>query len=249
MEPLRKIRLVALDCDGVLIDDTYLAVIERFVTRHGGRYDERAERDIVGLRDMVVAERVARLCGLDQPVADTLDGLWAQRRQYVQEHPIRVSDGAAGLLTWLRGCGVRVVCYGGRTREHTFDGLLGHLTGLLDREHPYISVNEHRPGVEWIVRDVIGCGFDEAVFVDDVSRVADAARACGTGFIGVPSSPAHRRQRRFMAAGGVRHIVGSLGEITPELLARVDDELATSRHWGAPNGNADHAHGSEASPR
>ena len=228
---LRKVRLVALDCDGVLIDDTYLAVIERFVTSHGGRYDAAAERDIVGLRDVVVAERVARLCGLDEPVADTLNALWTQRRRYLRDHPIRVSAGAQRLLTWLRRCGVRVVCYGGRTREHTFDAQLGHLAALLDPEHPYISVNEHRPGVDWIVRDVIGCDFDEAVFVDDVSRVADAARAHGTGFIGVPGSPAHRRQRQFMAAGGVRHIVGSLEEITPQLLARIDEELATSTHW------------------
>jgi hypothetical protein len=69
------------------------------------------------------------------------------------------------------------------------------------------------------------------VFIDDVARVADAARAHGVGFIGFPSSPAHQRQRRFMAEAGVRHIVGALTEITPELLASVDNELASSTHW------------------
>ncbi|GAB1643591.1 HAD family hydrolase [Krasilnikovia sp. MM14-A1259] len=228
---MRKIRLVAVDCDGVLIDDTYLAVLERFVTRRGGVYDEQAERTIVGLQDVVVADLVARLCGLDQPVADTLAEIWAERAEYLREHPIRVSDGAPEFLASLQKLDVRVVCYGGRTREHTFDRYLGHLVELFDPAVPYVSVNEHRPGIEWIVREVIGCEFDEAVFIDDVSRVAEAARRHGTGFIGVPAGPAHGRQRRFLREAGVRHVVGSVGEITPELLSRVDDELAAAQHW------------------
>ncbi|GGV51580.1 HAD family hydrolase [Streptomyces spectabilis] len=231
MNEIRKVRLVALDCDGVLINDTYLAVIERFVTRHGGCYDARAERDIVGLRDVVVAERIGRLCGLDQPVADTLAAIWAEREQYLRERPIKARDGVVDLLTSLRNLDVRVICYGGRKREHTFDHHLGHVVGLLDPEHPYVSINEHRPGVAWIVRDVIGCDFDEAVFIDDVSRVAEAAREHGSGFVGFPSGAAHRRQHQFMVEGGVRHIVSSLSEITPRLLARIDGELATSSHW------------------
>jgi beta-phosphoglucomutase-like phosphatase (HAD superfamily) len=231
VDELRKVRVVAIDCDGVLIDDTYLAVIERFVTDHGGVYDEQAERKIIGLRDVVVAELIADLCGLDQPVADTLSAIWAERERYLREHPIRVTDGVPDFLAALGKLDVRVVCYGGRTREHAFDKYLGHLVELFDPEVPYVSVNEHRPGIEWIVRGVIGCEFGEAVFIDDVSRVAEAAREHGTGFIGFPSSAAHRRQRRFMADAGVRHIVGSLDEITPDLLKRVDEELATSTHW------------------
>jgi phosphoglycolate phosphatase-like HAD superfamily hydrolase len=228
---LRKVRVVALDCDGVLIDDTYLAMIARFVTDHGGVYDAAAERDVIGLRDIVVAEKVTRLCGLDQPAEETLKQLWAARQEYLAEHPIRVAEGVRDCLAALGKLPVRLVCYGGRTREHTFDKYLGDLVGLLDPEVPYVSINEHRPGVEHIVRDVIGCEFGEAVFIDDVSRVADAARAHGAGFIGFPSSEAHWRQRQFMAEAGTRHIVGSLGEITPELLRTVDEELATSAHW------------------
>jgi beta-phosphoglucomutase-like phosphatase (HAD superfamily) len=228
---LRQVRLVVIDCDGVLINDTYLAVIERFVTEHGGRYDARAERAIIGRSVDVVTDLVADLCGLDQPRADTQAALWAARNRYLREDPIAVTPGAPELLAALRELGVRVVCYGGRAREHTFDQHLGHLAELLDPDIPYIAVNESRPGVDWIVREVIGCEFDQAVFVDDVCRVADAARAHGVGFIGFPSSAAHRRQHRFMTQAGVRHIVGSLDEITPALLVRIDEELATGTHW------------------
>ncbi|WP_412746162.1 hypothetical protein [Krasilnikovia sp. MM14-A1004] len=233
---------MAVDCDGVLVDDTYLAVIERFVTRHGGRYDAHAERSIIGLRDVVVAVRVAHLCGLDQPVSDTLAALWAERDRYLRERPIRVAEGVPEFLASLRRLGLRAVCYGGRTRKHTFDTYLGHLVDLLDADHPYVSVNDHRPGVEWIVRDVIGCEFDQVVFIDDVSRVADAARRHGAGFIGFPSSAAHARQRQFMTEGGVRHLIGSLDEVTPELLERIDAELATGTHWPARD---DHHHDRE----
>jgi beta-phosphoglucomutase-like phosphatase (HAD superfamily) len=228
---LSHVRLIAIDCDGVLIDDTYLAVIERFVTQRGGDYDDELERAIVGLRDVVVAELMADACGLDQPVEDTLAEIWAERERYLREHPIAVTPGAGDLLASLRGLGAQVVCYGGRTREHTFDKYLGELVELLDPDVPYVGINEHRPGVEYIVRDVIGCDFDQAVFIDDVSRVAQAARTCGAGFIGFPSTHAHQRQRRFMRDIGVRHIVDSLQEVGPELLARVDAELTTSTHW------------------
>ncbi|WP_410595020.1 HAD family hydrolase [Amycolatopsis sp. lyj-23] len=231
MTRFEKLRVVALDCDGVLIDDTYLAMIARFVTEHGGVYDAAAERDVIGLRDIVVAEKVTRLCGLDQPAEETLKQLWAARQDYLAEHPIRVADGAQDCLEALAKLPVRVVCYGGRTREHTFDRYLGDFVHLLDPEVPYVSINEHRPGVDHITRSVLGAGFDEIVFVDDVSRVAEDARAHGAGFVGFPSSPAHARQREFMAALGVRHFATSLAGLTPELLAIVDGELAASTHW------------------
>jgi len=228
---LRKVRVIALDCDGVLVDDTYLTVIAGFVTGHGGVYDAAAERDVIGLRDVVVAEKVTRLCGLDQSAEETLKQLWAARQEYLASHPIRVAEGARDCLLALGKLDVRLTCYGGRARAHTFDRYLGDLVDLLDPEVPYVSINEHRPGVGHITRDVFGAGFDEIVFVDDVSRVAEAARAHGAGFIGFPSSPAHARQREFMAGFGVRHLPGSLAELTPELLAIVDEELATSTHW------------------
>lgn len=231
MTGLKKLRVVALDCDGVLIDDTYLAMIARFVTDHGGVYDAAAERDIVGLRDIVVAEKITRLCDLDQPAEETLKQLWAARQEYLAEHPIRVAAGVQACLEALGELPLRLVCYGGRTREHTFDRHLGDFVALLDPEVPYVSINEHRPGVEHITRTVLGVGFDEIVFVDDVSRVADDARAHGAGFIGFPSSPAHARQREFMAAAGVRHFATAPAELTAGLLEIVDEELATSTHW------------------
>ncbi|UOX91242.1 HAD family hydrolase [Amycolatopsis sp. FBCC-B4732] len=231
MSGFGKLRAVALDCDGVLIDDTYLAMIARFVTAHGGVYDAAAERDVIGLRDIVVAEKITALCGLDQPPEETLKQLWAARQEYLAEHPIRVAEGARDCLEALSKLPVRLVCYGGRTREHTFDRYLGEFVDLLDPAVPYVSINEHRPGVEHITRTVLGAGFDEIVFVDDVSRVAEDARAHGAGFVGFPSSPAHARQRDFMAGHGVRHFAASLAELTPELLEIVDAELATSTHW------------------
>ena len=231
MSGLRKVRAIALDCDGVLIDDTYLAMIARFVTEHGGVYDAAAERDVIGLRDIVVAEKVTRLCGLDQPAEKTLEQLWAARQEYLRENPIRVADGVRECLAALGKLPVRLVCYGGRTREHTFDRYLGDLVDLLDPDVPYVSINEHRPGVGHIARTVLGVGFDEIVFVDDVSRVAEDARAHGAGFVGFPASPAHARQRDFMAGYGVRNFATSLADLTPELVETVDGELATSTHW------------------
>jgi hypothetical protein len=43
---LRRIRLIAGDTDGVLLNDTYSPAIERFVTKHGGQYTAAVERSV-----------------------------------------------------------------------------------------------------------------------------------------------------------------------------------------------------------
>jgi phosphoglycolate phosphatase-like HAD superfamily hydrolase len=235
MAALQQVRLIALDCDGVLINDTYLAVIARFVRRHGGSYDKQAEKSIIGLQDVVVAERLAQLCSLDWAIKDILAAFWEERQMYLSEDPIRVADGVETLLASLQEFDVRVVCYGGRTREHTFEPYLGHLARLLDQDVPYVSINEYRPGVRRIVRDIVRFEYGEAIFVDDVSRVAEDAKTHGAGFIGMVGGPAHTRQQEMMAELEVRHILGSFSELTPELFVAVDGELASGTHWKVCN--------------
>jgi len=57
MSTLQKIRLVALDTDGVLLNDTYSPVIERFVTRHGGEYTAAVERGVWGSPQLAADDR------------------------------------------------------------------------------------------------------------------------------------------------------------------------------------------------
>ncbi|MFI6130788.1 HAD family hydrolase [Micromonospora sp. NPDC051141] len=231
MSKLDKIRLVALDSDGVVLNDTYSPVIESFVTMHGGSYTAHVERHVWGSPQLAAGQNMALACKLPWTAKETIAAFFAHREEYLRTHPVEVTEGAEELLATLREVDVRVVCYGGRNREYTFDRYLGHLAGYFDAEIPYVDVNDVRPGTKEIVRDIFGYEFDEVVFVDDINRVAEVTRALGAGFIGVPASMPHNFQREEMVATGVRHLVDDIRKIDVDLLRTVDQELAAGTHW------------------
>lgn len=232
---LSKIRLVALDSDGVLLNDTYSPVIERFVTKHGGEYTAAVERGVWGSPQLAAGQNMALACKLPWSGKETIGAFFRERDAYLAEHPIEVAEGAAELLATLRETGVRVTCYGGRNREYTFDRYLGHLAEFFDPEIPYVDVNDFRPGTREIARDIFGYEFDQCLFVDDINRVAEVTQALGAGFVGVPASMPHNFQRAEMAETGVRYTVDDIRQIDVELLRKVDEEMAAGTLWaGAP---------------
>ncbi|MFH8796984.1 HAD family hydrolase [Streptomyces sp. NPDC017941] len=228
---LDKIRLVALDSDGVLLNDTYSPVIERFVTRHGGQYTAAVERGVWGSPQLAAGQNMALACKLPWSAKETIAAFFKERENYLTEHPVQVSAGAEQLLATLRETGARVVCYGGRDRAYTFDTHLGHLAGYFDEQTPYVDVNDFRPGTKEIVRDIFGYAFDETLFVDDINRVAEVTKALGAGFLGVPASMPHNFQRAEMEATGVRYTVRDIRDIDLELLRKIDQELAAGTLW------------------
>lgn len=232
MSELTTIRLVALDSDGVLLNDTYSPVIERFVTRHGGEYTAAVERGVWGSPQLAAGQNMALACRLPWSAKETIAAFFEERDEYLKEHPIEVMPGAEQLLATLRTAGVRVTCYGGRNREYTFDKYLGHLAEYFDDKIPYVDVNDFRPGVKEIVRDIFGYRFEEVLFVDDINRVAEVTKALGAGFLGVPASMPHNFQRGEMAQTGVRYTVDDIRQIDLALLQQVDQELAAGTLWG-----------------
>jgi beta-phosphoglucomutase-like phosphatase (HAD superfamily) len=230
MSALNKIRLVALDSDGVVLNDTYSPVIERFVTKLGGEYTAAVERGVWGSPQLAAGQNMALACKLPWSAKETIAAFFREREEYLKEHPIEVADGAAELLTTLREVGVRVVCYGGRNREYTFDKYLGHLAEFFDAEIPYVDVNDFRPGTKEIVRQ-FGYDFDQCLFIDDINRVAEVSERLGAGFIGVPASMPHNFQRAEMEETGVRYLVDDIRQIDVELLQKVDEELAAGTLW------------------
>jgi phosphoglycolate phosphatase-like HAD superfamily hydrolase len=228
---MQKIRLVALDSDGVLLNDTYSPVIERFVTKHGGRYTAAVERGVWGSPQLAAGQNMALACKLPWSAKETIAAFFVERDEYLKEHPVEVMPGAAELLATLREVGVRVTCYGGRNREYTFDRYLGHLAEYFDADIPYVDVNDFRPGTKEIVRDIFGYEFDEVLFVDDINRVAEVTKVLGAGFIGVPASLPHNFQRAEMAETGVRYTVDDIRQIDAGLLQKVDAELAAGTLW------------------
>lgn len=231
MPEFDSIRLVALDTDGVLFNDTYSPVIERFVTRKGGKYTPELERHVWGSPQLAAGQYMALACKLPYSAEEVMREFFAERDEYLREHPVEVAPGAEALLELLRSTGVRITSYGGRERSYSFDRFLGHLAHYFDKETPYVDVNPFRPGVKEIVTEIFGYRYHEVLFVDDINRVAEATKAYGAGFIGVPASMPHNFQREQMAATGVRYTVDKIDSIDLALLHEVDEHLTRGTLW------------------
>jgi hypothetical protein len=145
---------------------------------------------------------------------------------------VRVLDGAGELLSRLHATGASLVCYGGLGRAH-FDRHLAPFAGYFDGPG-YVCTDAFRPGVREIAEDVFGLRCDQALFIDDVARVAETAQRLGAAFIGHPTTYEHSFQRQLMREAGVRHIVGTLDAIDARLLRTVDAEVAEGRLWRSP---------------
>jgi beta-phosphoglucomutase-like phosphatase (HAD superfamily) len=219
---MRHLRLVALDMDGVLLNDTFSPVIHRFVVSRGGHYTADLERAVLSRPRLEAAAAL----GMDGAPEDVVAAYFLERQRYLEDHPVRVHDGVGRLLELLRVLDVRVICYGGLGRAH-FEAYLEPYAEYFD-EPTYVCTNDIRPGIREITRDIFGLRYDQALFIDDVASVAEAAHRLGAAFIGYPTAYEHSFQEQLMREAGVRHIVRSLDAIDEELLHRIDGEAAAS---------------------
>ncbi|GGV65160.1 hypothetical protein GCM10010277_72280 [Streptomyces longisporoflavus] len=224
-----QLRLVAVNIDGVLLSDTFSPVIHDFVVRRGGQYTAETERSIFSQPQHVAGERMAEAVPVPLTGEEALRAYFAERDEYLGRHPVTVAPGTAELLHRVRDMGLQVVCYGGLAKAH-FDTHLGAYGDLFDGPG-YVCTDGFRPGIHEIITQTFGLKHDEAVFVDDVARVAEEARSLNVAFIGHPSTYEHSFQRQLMVEAGVRHLVDRLGQIDAELLRRVDAEAAAGRSW------------------
>ncbi|MFF3319343.1 HAD family hydrolase [Streptomyces sp. NPDC003035] len=225
---LGRLRLAALNIDGVLLNDTFSPVIHAFVVGRGGAYTAETERAVFSQPQHIAGRNMA--AAVPQPLSgeEALAAYFEERDVHLAEHPVTVMDGAIDLVRRLRALGLRTVCYGGLPAPH-FDRFLGEWAELFDGPR-YVCTNDFRPGIQEIT-DIFGLEHGEALFVDDVARVAETARDLGVPFIGHPSTFVHSFQRQLMREAGVRHIVDSLDAIDEQLIRGIDAEALRGTVW------------------
>ncbi|MFF1732859.1 HAD family phosphatase [Streptomyces sp. NPDC058247] len=224
----RRLRLAAVNIDGVLLNDTFSPLIHQFVTGRGGVYSADVERRVFSQRQAVAGEAMAESVPQEMTGQQALEAYFEERTRYLADHPVEVMDGAPALLDRLRAAGLPFVCYGGLDKSH-FDEHLGAYADQFAGPR-YICTNEVRPGLKEITAH-FGLDHGEVLFIDDVARVAEAARALDVPFIGHPSTFEHSHQAELMRETGVRHLVGSLHEIDDALLRTLDAEAAAGTVW------------------
>ncbi|HAT2828853.1 hypothetical protein FMK81_26880 [Klebsiella oxytoca] len=228
MNKFKKIKLVAIDVDGVILTDTYSPAIKSFIEKNGGIYNSELERQVWGSPHIAGGHNMALACKLPWSAQKTINEFFLHHNEYIKENPISIVEGAELLLKNLNQFNVKVTSYGGRTKEYVFDRYMPSLKQYFDKELPYIDTNTIRPGVKEITKDIFGFNFDEVLFIDDINRMAEVAKHFRTGFIGTPVTQFQKQQ---MTETGVKFILPSVMEITPEILTAVDDAMNTNTHW------------------
>lgn len=227
---LNKIKAFAIDSDGVLLNDTYSPAIKIFVEQHNVKYTSEIERSVWGLPQVTAGHNLALACKLPYSGDHVINEFFKIREKYVQEHPVTVMPGIEKVLKMMFETGSKLICYGGRNKEYSFDKFLGNYSQYFDRDTPYIDINAFRPGVNEIVSS-LGLNFDEVVFIDDINRVAEVCKSFGAGFIGVPASMPHNFQKVEMQQTGVKFLSPKFSDITEETLKEIDEYLTHSTLW------------------
>lgn len=228
-DKLKQLKLAAVNIDGVLLNDTFSPVIHNFIVSRGGEYTADVERSIFSQPQLVGGQGMANAARVPWTAQEAIDVYFKEREEYTREHPVELLDGAIDLLRRLRGLGLKTVSYGGLDKSH-FDHFLGEHADLFD-EPGYVCTNDFRPGLREITTEIFGLKYDEVLFIDDVARVAEVAKALDIPFIGHPSSFEHSFQPQLMRESGARHIVDSLHSIDEELLRTLDTEAAAHSVW------------------
>lgn len=228
MNKLNKIKLVAVDVDGVILTDTYSPAIKSFVELHGGVYTPELERLVWGSPHIAGGHNMSLACKLPWSAQKTIDAFFHHHTKYIKINPIEIVPGAEDFLKLLQGFNIKVTSYGGRTKEYVFDKYMPSLKKYFDRDKPYIDTNSIRPGIVEITKDIFKLNFDEVLFIDDINRMAEVAKFYKTGFIGTPVTNFQKEQ---MQETGVKYIIPAVKGITADMLMNIDWELASGGHW------------------
>lgn len=228
MNKFEKLRVLAVDTNGVLLKDVYSGAIKQFVELHGGQYTSELERMVFGSPHAAGGHIMATACRLPWTSQETIDAFLAVQKEYSKVHPVEINPGAIEFLERMKSTGLRITSYGGSPKEVSFDPLLEPYEYLFDPETPYVNMGAFRPGMREIAGGAMKCNADEIIFIDDLNRVADVCRALGCGFIGMPGGSYQRNQ---MLDSGVRYIVESFESINHELISIIDRNLAKHSMW------------------
>lgn len=227
-----RLRLVALNIDGVLLGDSFGPVIRSLVTGCGVRYTAEIEGRVLSQPRRVASRELCRVLGWELTDEEMAARYFAARERYLAEHPLEVTCGALDLVRRVRSLGLATVCYGGLGREH-FEEFFGAHAELFDGPG-YVCTDGFRPGIREITAEVFGLSWRQVVFVDDVARVGEQARDLGVAFIGFPGSGSF--QGEAMRRAGVRHVVDRLDAIDERLLRVIDAECEAGACWPGGRG-------------
>lgn len=184
-----------------------------------------------GSPQVTAGHNMALACKLPCSGEKTIAEFFKVRNNYLTDNPVEVLPNIEKPLKMLHGTAVKLVCYGGRNKEYSFDKFLSKYKQYFDLDIPYVDINNFRPGVNEIVKDYFHLEYDEVVFIDDINRVAEICKNLNSGFIVVPADMEHNYQKQEMRDTGVKFTCTAFSDITLDMIMELDKMMSSSQHW------------------
>jgi phosphoglycolate phosphatase-like HAD superfamily hydrolase len=224
-----RISHIFLHLDGAVLENILAPVILSLVRKLGGSYSAELENNILSRSQSHAATFLISHLNLQLSVEEVIELYKKERKAYILTNQIRQKKGVRRFLTMLKKNGYRILAYGGADRDY-FLTKTKNIRSYFDGDG-YIHTRDIRPGVKEIVRDICRIGFHEALFIDDTTAVAGAAREHDVPFIGISTGYNFSFQQKEMGTIGVKYFVKSLSEIDLSLLTIIQEAALCNRVW------------------
>jgi len=222
---LETIKLIAVDIDGVLVEDTFSPVLRSIAFKLGGEYTRELERNVFSRPRHEGRDYIFKTFNITEK--DIPHGFLEARKKYIETHGCGLVEGVPEFLELLHSLKVKLVCYGGLVEELTPKEFKNHLH-YFDQ---YICTNDFRPGIKEITKEFYNMEYNQVLFIDDVNTVAEAAKSLNVPFIGIPADFSWGYQRQDMIRTGVKYLLKSIRDIDKKLLEKIDREAASGTIW------------------
>lgn len=222
---MRIIKMVALDIDGVALKDTFSIILRKITEEFNLKYTAEIERNIFSRPQQEGAKYFIDTFKIDNYTPDSLiDKFFNVRERYLEKHPNTPVKGLGDFLNLLKSLHLKIICYGGLSKEYFQEELRDYVKDFLD----YICTNDFRPGIKEITKDIYKLNYNQILFIDDVNTVAEKAKLYNVPFIGVPST---EFQKMDMSRTKVKYLVSSIRDINSDLLIKIDRDAIAGTIW------------------
>lgn len=218
---MQNIKFIAVDIDGVILEDTFSPVLRQLILKYGGIYSQDIERNVFSKNQKKAASYIIDKLNLNISAPELIAEYFVERDLYLATHAGGLMSGALDMLAILASFNLPMICYGGLERSQLHSDF--SLCDCFFQD--YICTNDFRPGVAEIITQA-SVRPNQILFIDDVNTVAETCKILGGAFIGVPPQHSWGWQKKDMESSGVTYYVSCLEEITNELLIEVDNDTS-----------------------
>jgi HAD superfamily hydrolase (TIGR01509 family) len=215
------IEAAVFDLDGVLIqtEEIWDEVREAFVRERGGRYDEQAQRAMMGMSSLEWSRFIHDELGVpDPPEEISSEVVRRMEERYREQLPL--VEGAVEAVerlaaSWPLGLA-------SSSNRPLIDAVL-ELAGLTPFFRATVSSEEvahgkPAPDVYLEAARRLGVEADACAAIEDSSSGIRSAKAAGMAVIAIPN-PSYPPDEEALSAADV--VVGSLDELAPEVIERL----------------------------